>query len=58
MVRIANIGLEAGTSTLDDLLADYTITHVVMRGNDAALDCGYTIETFRSDEYAVFRIER
>ncbi len=43
---------------LDGLLADYTLTHVVIRSKDAPLDCGFTLETFRSDEYAVYRINR
>lgn len=42
---------------LGGLLADYRITHVVIKGKEAALNCPTVQETFRSEKYAVYRVQ-
>ena len=43
---------------LADLVAKYPITHVVLKGKEAALSCDFTDEAYRQSRYVIYTIDR
>jgi hypothetical protein len=43
---------------LADLVAKYSINHVVLKGKEAGLSCDFTAEIYRESRYSIYAIDR
>lgn len=48
----------AACSMLEDFVADYGITHVVVKRKDAVLNCDFVADTYRETKFTVFAINQ